>query len=274
MYSLMLMAAVAGGPDASGFGWRTGCTGCYGSCYGSSCYGSSCTGSCYGSSCYGSSCTGSCYGSCHGSCHGGLFSRLADWCQSRSSCHGSCYGSSCHGSCYGSCYGSGYRSGCWGSCYGSSCHGTWYTPATYGCTGCTGCGGYIVGPVTVPGVPPTAPAPGAMPPAGGTGTPAAPPAKSGSIAAPASLTVDLPASGAKLYVDGVLAAGDGLSRKFHTPELPADQAFFYDLKAEVVVNGKVQTEETRVIVRAGDAVSATFPKLTAALAADRTLASK
>jgi uncharacterized protein (TIGR03000 family) len=104
--------------------------------------------------------------------------------------------------------------------------------------------------------------------------PIAPPVKSGSAPAPANLTVELPASGAKLYVDGVLAAGDSVSRKFHTPELPAGQAFYYDLKAELVVNGTVRTEETRVVVRAGDAVAASFPKLTAALTGDTTLASK
>ena len=260
MYSLMLMAAVAGGPDASGFGWRSaGCNGCHGSyaagCYGSG-YGSSCHGTgCYGSSCYGSSCHGSCYGSsCHG---GGLFSRFGGL-FNRSSCHGSCYGSSCYGSGYGSCYGSGYRAGCYGSCYGSGCHGA----VNYGCTGCTG---HIIGPVPVaPPVVPPAPAP----------TPTAPPIKSSGDAAPANLTVELPATGAKLFVDGVLAAGYGVSRKFHTPELPAGQLFYYDLKAEVVVNGAVRTEETRVIVRAGDAVTASFPKLTVAVTADSTLATK
>ena len=36
-------------------------------------------------------------------------------------------------------------------------------------------------------------------------------------------------------------------------------------KAEVEVNGKSQTEQTRVVVRAGDKVTASFPKLVAAI---------
>jgi uncharacterized protein (TIGR03000 family) len=88
--------------------------------------------------------------------------------------------------------------------------------------------------------------------------------------APAHLRIQLPAPSAKLYVDGVLAAGEGSTRKFHTPELPTGQSYYYDMKVEVVVNGAFQTEETRVIVRAGETAIASFPKLTAALTAPAT----
>lgn len=246
MYSLLLMSAVAAGPDAAAFGWRamgscTGCSGAVASCYGSSCYGS-CSGSaCYGSSCYGSSCYGS---SCSGySCgggglfHGGLMGRFRG---GRASCNG-CTGTSCHGSsCYGSCYGSAYGTGCYGSCYGGGCHGA-------------GCVGTVVAP-------------------GATVVPAGQPveiAPTSSIAAPkasASLTIELPAA-ATLFVDGVATTTTGAARQFHTPDLEPGQAFFYDFKAQVVVDGKVETEEKRVVVRSGTTTTESFAKLFAAVKA-------
>jgi uncharacterized protein (TIGR03000 family) len=80
---------------------------------------------------------------------------------------------------------------------------------------------------------------------------------------PARLTIELPAE-AQLFVDGSAVNGTGSSRFYHTPNLPAGQAFFYDLKAEVVVNGVPVVEETRAIVRSGEAVTVSFPKLLAA----------
>jgi uncharacterized protein (TIGR03000 family) len=94
-----------------------------------------------------------------------------------------------------------------------------------------------------------------------------------SAQAPARLTIELPAT-AKLYVDGAPVAGAGASRLFHTPDLAAGQAFYYDLKAEVEVNGKVETEAKRVVVRAGEAVTASFEKLVAAAVAGTEVASK
>jgi uncharacterized protein (TIGR03000 family) len=82
--------------------------------------------------------------------------------------------------------------------------------------------------------------------------------------APARLTVELPAS-ARLYVDGAAVTGGGSARLYHTPELPAGQAFYYDLKAEVLVNGVPVVEESRAIVRAGESVTVSFPKLVAAM---------
>ena len=86
---------------------------------------------------------------------------------------------------------------------------------------------------------------------------------------PALLTVEVPA-GAKLYVDGRLTNGDGSARKFHTPALPAGKSFFYELKAEVEIAGRTEIEEKRVIVRAGDTLAESFPRLIAAAkSADR-----
>ena len=154
-----------------------------------------------------------------------------------SSCSG-CYGSSCYGS---SCYGS---SACYGGAhyYGSDFHG-----------GCTGCTGHIVG------YAPSVSVPHVSIPADGEYLAA----RTKVNAAPARFTVELPAD-AKLYVDGQLTKGEGSSRNFHTPELPNDQTFFYEIKAEVVVDGTVQTESKRVLVRSGEVLIESFPKLIAA----------
>jgi uncharacterized protein (TIGR03000 family) len=238
MYTLVLMTAVAAGPDATRFdGW----------------------GGCYGSACYGTSCSG-CYGSCYGSCYGGplfpraraFFAGVGDglrgafappgsyrsWgcCGGYASCSG-CYGSSCFG---GSCYGGGVYTGSavYGGCYGTSC---------VGCYG-GGCGG-----LALPSIP-------AVSLAAGTGEVVAlrPPAEP-SVAA---LTVSLPAT-ARLYVDGQLVAGDGASRRFHTPPLEAGRTFYYELKAELLVGGRVEAEELKVVVRAGDSKDVSFGKLAA-----------
>ena len=89
-------------------------------------------------------------------------------------------------------------------------------------------------------------------------------ARSKPNAASARLTIDVPED-AKLFVDGTLTKGDGSTRNFHTPELPKDQTFFYDLKAEIMVDGAVVTETKRVLVRSGEVLTESFPKLIAAV---------
>lgn len=272
MYSLLLMSALAGAPDANGFGWRSsGCAGV------TSCTGYvSCTGCCgyssYTSCCGYTSCTG-----CTGSAPKGHFlgimdglraNRAARKAPASTSCCGSCYGS-CWGSCYSSCSGC-YSScsGCWGSschgsvpaynmgCWGSSCHGS--MPPYTGCTGCTGCSGYIVIGATA-GVAPVA----------GVEAPLVITAGK----APARLAVELP-SDAKLYVDGQLIDGTGANRQFNTPNLAAGQAYYYEVKAEILVNGKTEVEEARVVVRAGELSTTRFEKLVAAVSSSRELAAK
>jgi uncharacterized protein (TIGR03000 family) len=105
----------------------------------------------------------------------------------------------------------------------------------------------------------------AIPPAGAAPTPAPAPASKPSAStadesAPARLTVELPA-GAKLYVDGTPTTLHGAVRQFHTPALPAGQAFYYELKAEVTIGGKTEVEQKRVVVRAGETITAEFPRL-------------
>jgi uncharacterized protein (TIGR03000 family) len=92
--------------------------------------------------------------------------------------------------------------------------------------------------------------------------------------ASANITIELPAT-ATLIVDGRPVTGTGTTRQFHTPELPAGQAFYYDMKAEVEVGGRKVVEEIKVVVSAGDNLSKTFGKLLAAAGGDvRTVAVK
>lgn len=188
---------------------------------------SSCQGSCYGSYSY-SGCSG-CYGTYHpAGCFG--FSTWNSW--AGSSCSGCSGCTGCQGA---PARGLFHR----GSCRGSSCHGCSGLPV-YGCSGCFGS--------TVS--PPTVVMPAATP------TPAAPTA--------ANIQLELPA-GATLFVEGQKVAGEGRTRNFHTPELPTDRQFFYDMRAEVTVAGKTTSEDLRVVVAGGQTVTKSFAVLIAAV---------
>ncbi len=264
MYSLVLMTVMAGSGDATAFHGRfAGCSGCYGSCtgytassyYGQSCYGSGCYGGCSGASYFGGCGSTPVYShnwdvysaNCSGSrpLLNGIFGH-----RSGGAFHGgSCYGSSCHGSsCYGSsCYGSScYGSSCYGSsCYGSSCYGS----SCYG----SSCFGTVPPGVTIyPEMHSAAP----------TNTTTAV-AKIIPATTRADLVLSMPAT-AKLFVDGKLVEGEGTSRNFHTPELPADQTFFYDMRAEMTIDGKSVTEDLKVMVKSGDKLAKSFVTLLAA----------
>ena len=265
MYSLILMSAMAGTPDVAAFGYGTGCAGSsvgYAASYSYSHSYSSCSG-----------CSGPAFPVLRGLAQGtrrfaGGAARLVAspfrsmGCYS-SACYGSCYGSGYSSACYGSCYGSSsFGSGCYGSCYGSGCYGA----------SCFGSAPVIFGGESY-GAPMNAPVGEHYGTVclSGTGTDtvvAARPSISVEVAgddkATASLSVELPAA-AKLYVDGHLIAGAGEARQFHTPELPRGQAFFYEVKAEVEVNGKVEVESKRVVVKAGESLRESVPKLLASV---------
>ncbi|CAN5447229.1 hypothetical protein BH11PLA2_BH11PLA2_15570 [soil metagenome] len=200
------------------------------------------------------------FSGCHGCC--GSVPVVVSSCCGSAPVSTGCCGSSCHGSCYGSCT---------GSCTGSSCHGTRtplfhgvrYKSSCHGCTGsscygssCNGCSGgviYDMAPSVV--MPPAATTPAAPVPA----TPTPMPMKTSSNA---FITVELPAN-ATLTVDGTVVAGEGTSRLFHTPNLAAGQNYFYEMTAEVVVNGKTESQARKVVLTAGENVTATFDVLIA-----------
>jgi uncharacterized protein (TIGR03000 family) len=271
MYSLILLSALSTGADVTPSPAPATAAPVV-----SGCCGATLSGCCGYSSCY-----GSCYGSCHGSCHGGLFSGRG--CHGLFSHHSSCHG--CHGYSSGCC---GYSSGCcggyscsgWGSSYGS----TWGPPIgmpPYTLHGYNQGGGYGYGtPVIWGGVnvvpsqmtsPPSIPASG-----GGSDTK---PADKATVPVPndakknddtkksngmgANLKFHMPAD-TKLYIDGRLIPVGGTERAFSTPALAVGQKFYYDVKAELILNGAPVVQEMRVIVESGANIDESFTKLFAA----------
>lgn len=162
----------------------------------------------------------------HHSCHG----CCGGWVAPAGCCGGGCAGGYTWGPGHGAyrpassaCYG-----GCWGGCCGGGCWGS----------------GYAYGPAV-------------------TFTYAGPASLNPPDASEKSaLKVELP-SIAKLYVDGKEVPGFGTLRTFATPALPRGQDYYYDLKAEITVDGKPVVEEKRVIVRAGGTTSESFARLIA-----------
>jgi uncharacterized protein (TIGR03000 family) len=187
--------------------------------------------------------------------------------------HG-CYGGYGYGGCFG-CYGGygayggwcgGYGcSGCWGGSPYMACGcGGGYGYGGYGCTGCYGCyGGYsgygipIPGGTTYvgPGMTSPVPPPTTTPP---EETPL--PKKKPMEQARAHVRIELPAD-AKLYVDGVLTKTGSAVRTFQTPELAPNQTYFYDMKAEIVRDGRTFAESRQVLVRRGAVANTSFTGL-------------
>jgi uncharacterized protein (TIGR03000 family) len=233
------MAALTTGGEVPACHHRRGCHGCSG-CYG-------CNG------CYGSGCNG-CYGGCHG-CYGGGWGPYA---------------------------GVGdYGYGCWGyGCNGCSgyyaCYGGWTCYGNFGCT----CAPHDFSTV------PVAPEGPVMPdrPSNNNGEETEKnPEKKGDMPEDknnkkkkgdagsgddqlqlmslnpdrARLIVTLPAD-AKLYVDGQPMRTPSERRVFHTPQLAPGQYYYYNLRAELVRDGRTITRERRVVVRGGSVTRASF----------------
>jgi len=76
----------------------------------------------------------------------------------------------------------------------------------------------------------------------------------------ARVVVDLPAD-AKLFIDDQPTAQKTGQRNFTTPKLEAGQAYYYELKAEVVRDGKTYTETQTVKFQAGQTAKASFERL-------------
>jgi uncharacterized protein (TIGR03000 family) len=195
----------------------------------------------------------------------------------RGGCHG------CRGGCYGGCWGGGYGYGCMG-CYGGSgmgyggCMGCYggsgmgyggcmgcYGGSGMGYGGCMGCyggcyggygygggmgiaGGVITGGTTVQPAGERAPAPKQQK------------REESSLAAPATIVVDLPAD-AKLLIDNEATTSTGMSRVFQSPTLNPGKEYQYTLTAEVVRAGKPVKAEKIITVKAGQTtpVSLTLP---------------
>jgi uncharacterized protein (TIGR03000 family) len=230
MYSVVLATMLAAGSTTPAWHHYHSCYSCY-SCYsGYSCYG--CHG-CYG--CYG------CYG-CHG-CYGSyrVFPIFH-----RSYCHG-CVSYDCC-SCY-SCSTYVY-SGC------CSCHVCSMPVVVHGCTGCG--------------------APRVMPVPSGNGEVEAlrmeverlkkaleetkkKKSTDEEVSAPVSsrVTVTLP-SDARLWVENTECPLTSSVRSFDTPPLNSNMKYFYNLKAEVVRDGRTVSQTQRVVITPGQEARVDF----------------
>ncbi len=273
MYSMILMAAMTGAPDAPEFGglfrnlFNGGCCGgCYGSGYDRS----------FG--CYGSSC-----------CGGGFGSRIRAFFD-RFSCYGSCTGRSF------ACYGSGY------SCTGGSAMPPGYdtfpapaptlpyappapaVPSSYLPSGGSPCGcgdAYTLGapapvsdpfalapfppsPLSAAGTPPAPMPPSAVPEDDRTARRVAfaPPGAAGDKAR-GTVVVKLPAD-ARLYAEGRQLNQTSAERTFVTPPLPAGRDYTYTFRAEYERGGETISQAKRVTVRPGHTAAVEFADLTAA----------
>jgi len=82
----------------------------------------------------------------------------------------------------------------------------------------------------------------------------------GSGSAQARVTINLPAD-ATLFVDDQQMKATSATRVFRTPELDPDATYYYVLRAEVIRDGQKQSEEKRILVRAGESVRASFTDL-------------
>ena len=162
-----------------------------------------------------------------GYCHHGH----ADWCAT----YGTCYGG-----CYGACYG-GYTTG-----------GPLYVYAA-------GRGGSL-------GFPDSRPYAASLTPGfvmtteGGQGKEAEGQPASANRA---RLIVSIP-DNASLYVDGKPIQAVAPVRSFQTPELEQGREYFYEVRAEVMRDGKPVSETRRVTVKAGEVVRTDFRSLAGA----------
>jgi len=73
----------------------------------------------------------------------------------------------------------------------------------------------------------------------------------------ATLLIRVPA-GATLYVDGRKASTSGAETIFRTPMLPAGREFSYQLKAEIIREGRPESLTQKVAFRAGERITVDF----------------
>jgi uncharacterized protein (TIGR03000 family) len=86
------------------------------------------------------------------------------------------------------------------------------------------------------------------------------------VPAKAKLVVELPAD-AKLYIDDQQMKATSSVRQFNTPELQPGQTYYYMVRVEVARDGAPpQTITRRVLIRAGNEVTADFKDMNAPVA--------
>jgi uncharacterized protein (TIGR03000 family) len=76
----------------------------------------------------------------------------------------------------------------------------------------------------------------------------------------ARLVVELPSDARLTIDDHPIPVTEG-RRSFNTPALEKGQTYYYDVKVEVMRNGKPVTDKRKVLIRAGDVVREDFRSL-------------
>ncbi|MBL9122065.1 MAG: TIGR03000 domain-containing protein, partial [Planctomycetaceae bacterium] len=208
------------------------------------------------SGCWGSSggCSGGSSGGCWGwGSSGGSWGHHRHWRHHGSSgCWGSSGGSS--GGCSGGCWGSsgGSSGGCWGSsggCSGGCSGGAVYYGSSGGCSG--GCAG---GTVVTEGQPYEVQSQPAVTPEVETPMPEGtePPADASTRLSrdAVMLSVWVPTD-AKIFVNGNTTSSTGSARSYVSRGLQPGASYSYEIRAEVVRDGRTLTETKQVTVVAG-----------------------
>jgi uncharacterized protein (TIGR03000 family) len=207
-----------------------------------------------------------------------------------------------YGACYGACYGVGYHGwGGWGLPYGGygwagPAHGHGPYPGPWVGDACCGGGGHVGPAYGVPMSPLVVP-PVAMPPAESDrkdkdkdededkkmdkdkgmdmdkdkGKKKKDDDADEEDKTQARVIFVLP-EGARLHVDGQMVEQSSGVRTFSTPGLQHGKRYFYDVRVEVVRDGKPVSENRRIVLRAGAVIRADFSNVgpaTGVAAADR-----
>jgi len=76
----------------------------------------------------------------------------------------------------------------------------------------------------------------------------------------ARISIEVPED-AKLFIDGKLMSGTSTVRNYYTPALQPGQSYFYDVRIEMLKDGKTVAKEKKVIVQAGAIVKETFHQM-------------
>lgn len=185
-----------------------------------------------------------------GSCHGGYTGAACNG----AACHGGgfLFGKGCHGG--AACHGNGFLfgKGCHGgaACNGAACHGGFL----FGGKGCHG-GGFLFGRGCH----------GACHGGGACmgGKIEVVPVKPGEKEPPkeisnqATIVVTIPA-GAKLSIDNNPTSSTANVRTFVSPALEPGKEYVYTLKAEIAIEGKIETVVKEITVRANETTRVNF----------------
>ena len=241
MYSMLLMTAMASGPETTEFNGFFRRLFSFGCCGGSVSRGP------------GSSCSGSRSSSPYGACSGRTSAQASSCCGSYARSPSSCCGSSAYASCSGGMVPSYQMPNT--TPYYATPSPTMYYSAPVEMSGCFGSGGggvYSEPPPNAPLALPESATPPPQIPTNGVSRSnfAANPGERGTV------VVRLPAD-AVLYAEGRRLALSGAEREFVTPPLPPGE-YGYTFKVEYVRAGETLTRSRQVAVRPGGSIVVDF----------------